>query len=288
MNRPNLPPLRVAVAQFNDPEVLEPPRDHVKRVIQNRIGCSNRLHSDLSFYSLASSSSQFNSSSNGLMLPNSHLLSSRHIDNAGYSSIPPSSNYSKRRSCSDMNQTSGNRHDYMDIKSNQRHEPWARSERSNPPEINSWQQSSSKFSESYRTTQSDLPWRCLDIPQADSMQDHHSACSNHSRSKSHIYCQSQIEVGRNSHSAYSQSHSNITNENPKLGENRSSWTIPESQQTQGDPELFPRSKARPTETASGTRYFCPVGGCGKSFTRNFNLTQHISAIHNDERRFQCT
>ncbi|PLW33570.1 hypothetical protein PCASD_14103 [Puccinia coronata f. sp. avenae] len=153
MNRPNLPPLRVAVAQFNDPEVLEPPRDHVKRDIQNRIGCSNRLHSDLSFYSLASSSSQFNSSSNGLMLPSSHLLSSRHIDNAGYSSIPPSNNYSKRRSCSDMNQTSGNRHDYMDIKSNQRHEPGARSERSNPPEINSWQQSSSKFSESYRTTQ---------------------------------------------------------------------------------------------------------------------------------------
>ncbi|KAG0147749.1 hypothetical protein CROQUDRAFT_655747 [Cronartium quercuum f. sp. fusiforme G11] len=36
------------------------------------------------------------------------------------------------------------------------------------------------------------------------------------------------------------------------------------------------------------RWVCDYDGCGKTFTRGFNLTQHKAAIHRDERRFECS
>ncbi|KAH9811215.1 hypothetical protein DFH28DRAFT_1085052 [Melampsora americana] len=42
-----------------------------------------------------------------------------------------------------------------------------------------------------------------------------------------------------------------------------------------------------TEPVPPPKWVCDYAGCGKTFTRGFNLTQHKAAIHRDERRFEC-
>lgn len=47
------------------------------------------------------------------------------------------------------------------------------------------------------------------------------------------------------------------------------------------------NRPEPTPQAA-PRWVCDYEGCGKTFTRGFNLTQHKAAIHRDERRFECS
>ncbi|OAV95540.1 hypothetical protein PTTG_06378 [Puccinia triticina 1-1 BBBD Race 1] len=285
INRPNLPPLRIAVAQFDDPEVLQYFRDHSNRNVTHHTGCSTRLHSDLSFYSLASSSTpQSKSSSSYLLSPKGELLPSGPIDNVGCSSMPPSINHSERRSCGTLYQASTSRQDtYVDLKDNKgyRQEVQVQPERISASD--SCNQPNMQFSRSYHNKQSENPCLLEDKP----VPDHRTKRYTHSDNI--IQCQRpQLEVGKTSESISIQPHPNFPRQISKLRESQVGCSEPGGKTTQDLPEISPRLKIQPTETASGTRYFCPVWGCGKSFTRNFNLTQHISAIHKDERRFQCT
>jgi hypothetical protein len=142
-----------------------------------------------------------------------------------------------------------------------------------------------QFFMSCRTTQSENPG----VPQDKPMPTYHSQCHTLSGGiPFNRFQRPELEVDKTSKAINSQLPSNLSDQSANLGEPQYGCAEPGGRSTQEGPEIFPPYKVQPTETASGTRYFCPVWGCGKSFTRNFNLTQHISAIHKDERRFQCT
>lgn len=279
MNRPTLPPLRLAVAQFDDTKVLEALGDKPNRLTSHRAACSPRLHSDLSFYSLASSSSpQYKFCNGGVGSPNGDLLSTGQVDNTGHYSLSSSRNSSLSRSFSCFDQPSDSRQYHGEgLQNSQADGLEAQPVSRYPREISSWKQPIPELSISCRATQSKSQWN-QDIPHCK------SECENNSSPKSHLYYQSQVEVNKNSHVAYSQPDSNLSHQSTGLVEHPQGRSRPERTIAQGVPDFFSKSNVH----FPGTRYFCPVEGCSKSFTRNFNLTQHISAIHNDERRFQCT
>lgn len=53
------------------------------------------------------------------------------------------------------------------------------------------------------------------------------------------------------------------------------------------PSPISQNQSNFTEPAPPPKWVCDYVGCGKTFTRGFNLTQHKAAIHRDERRFEC-
>ncbi|KAA1120513.1 hypothetical protein PGTUg99_010035 [Puccinia graminis f. sp. tritici] len=280
MNRPNLPPLRLALAQCDD-------RDHSNRDTPHRSGYSTRLHSDLSFYSLASSSTPpTSSSSSHIPSPKRDLLPSFMIENLGFSSLKPSINHSERRSSGSAYRTSGSRqHNYIELKDNLGHDREVQPEKNSTRGISPWEKSNPQFFRSYRTTQSEN----TGVPHDKPMSPYHSECHTVSGGiPFNRYERPELEVNKTSKAINSQLPPNLSDQSANLEEPQYGCAEPGGRPTQEGPEISPSYRVQPTETASGTRYFCPVWGCGKSFTRNFNLTQHISAIHKDERRFQCT
>lgn len=53
------------------------------------------------------------------------------------------------------------------------------------------------------------------------------------------------------------------------------------------PSPISQNQSNFTDPAPPPKWVCDYVGCGKTFTRGFNLTQHKAAIHRDERRFEC-
>ncbi|KAI9626798.1 hypothetical protein H4Q26_017704 [Puccinia striiformis f. sp. tritici PST-130] len=256
-NRPNLPPLRLALAHFDDPAAIESIRDHPNCHIPHRARCSTWLHKDLSFYSLASSSThRYDSSPSCLLSPKGYQRSAQTDHLRKTSSMQSCITHSDN-----VSQTSDNRQNcYNDPPTNHGDRGLVQLGRSPTPESSSRERPKAQPSSPPREVKSlgfvnvinnkNLRWNTLPyvilIPAA------------HSSTKPNL---------------------NASFKEPQYSGGR---------KTQDASETPPRAKVQPTETASGIRYLCPVWECGKSFTRNFNLTQHYSAIHKDERRFSCT
>ncbi|CAH7674510.1 expressed protein [Phakopsora pachyrhizi] len=322
MNRTNLPPLRLALGQVGSPKDQELREDlwalnPVPGANQSSFSCiTDRMHylptpskpGDLSMYSLATQRERnylYHRSRNPSESPGSHSDSTRQIGSSskkssrqeswsGYlpNQLPESSprspaNYSTPTSnVEDLralpttvsnSMTSSSMSQYFDKSPGELHfERNSRNLRSSAPGVsqNFIQSYDTKYnqqttSQSASIAHSDLN-SFIRLPQ----------CSFESRGlegPSSSMCSSPqapcaLDVSR--HQSIS---GNPRKHSPKNAISR----------TLANPESA-RQPMQPKVTESGPRWICDVEGCGKSFTRSFNLTQHKAAIHRDERRFECS
>ncbi|KAH9440671.1 hypothetical protein Pst134EA_019058 [Puccinia striiformis f. sp. tritici] len=278
-NRPNLPPLRLALAHFDDPAAIESIRDHPNCHIPHRARCSTWLHKDLSFYSLASSSThRYDSSPSCLLSPKGYQRSAQTDHLRKTSSMQSCITHSDN-----VSQTSDNRQNcYNDPPTNHGDRGLVQLGRSPTPESSSRERP--KAQPSSPPTRSEISWICQRNQQQKSSLEYPSVRYTDSGGALFNQTQPQVEVAKTSQLVLSQPYPRCSNQSASFKEPQYSG----GRKTQDASETPPRAKVQPTETASGIRYLCPVWECGKSFTRNFNLTQHYSAIHKDERRFSCT
>lgn len=298
MNRPSLPPLRLALPQIDNPGHPGSQSISLKHKKPAHLSGSVRSNGDLSLYSLSSSSSQRGNSTSSLTPSRSSKLAERASgDDLSPMTLREGHTMKSHRQCStDLERASGSRsYAHSGFENYSTEAPFEKFHQvGSLPERRDCR--SPTFSSAFRrgnsTQYEDTPARVpmvmchsnSNVDPADNSPDHHPGRLNLASSsiaRQSLRIESQGFYNQTLPTAYP-ANSILTAPIPQA------WKVAVDPKHRSSSETRAQSRIQPIETASGPRYFCPVWGCGKSFTRNFNLTQHISAIHKDERRFECS